>query len=299
MTPPNVSKNNIEVYIVKVKKLVYNTGMKTQLFRYILTPTQMKLSKGGQTESKKEIMQKLLGDKFDFYLNDKEFGYRVIKQIGNDFILSKIGKRAMREHDLKENDDFIKKKEEEWPHRRILIDTNEKVQLVAFEMYKESEFNSPHAVLNTVAKILNENLLTYGWHIEFEPIFDKQQFWSVINRYQGKIKALELAFYVPNLFGTDDALSGELEGAKQNFTAQKVETKLINEEGNLTVPNNKFIQEGIELIRKGGGKYGILVKGFKKKITSTDEKKFVEIDDILLSGDDEKELAVLLKEITE
>jgi hypothetical protein len=110
--------------------------MKLQLFRYILTPTQFKIGELSKSTTKREIMLNLLNSSFDFRLRAIEFLYRPITKAGEDIIVADIGKKIYKAHDKRIEDRFVKRKEEEWPHRKIIINTNERIQLVAFEIHR-------------------------------------------------------------------------------------------------------------------------------------------------------------------
>ncbi len=270
--------------------------MKFQLFRYYLTPIQISLFSSGDAASKKKAMQKILSEKVDFNSLACEYSYRPKKEYGIDFIWSYIGKKALIEHELKENDDFVKRKEEEWPHRTVVINTNEKIQVVGFEIFKNNLFSSPLYVLKCFANKLNENLQEFGWQVVFEPIIDTQAFWNVIETNSGSIKSLKFTYYVPNLFGTNDALTQELDDAKKNYSAQKVETELVNDHGNLIVPKSAFVEQSIKHIQEGGGKYVVTLKDNRAKFSSESESKIVNIKEARIQLDDQEAMLAILEQ---
>jgi hypothetical protein len=76
-----------------------------------------------------------------------------------------------------------------------------------------------------------------------------------------------------------------------------VEAKIVNEDGNLQVPKNQFINESVELIHKGGGKYVIHLKGLHKRISSETEEKFVEVDDLEINSENKEALERVFNKI--
>ena len=273
--------------------------MKIQLFRYYLVPTQIIIpNTGTKTKlSKQEVMQTFFLDKIDFITAANEYAYRFNKKVDSDVILSFIGRKTFIEHALKEEDTFVKKTEEEWPFSNVFIDTNEKVQLIGIEVLSSSNsFRSPYYVLRFFANELNKSLAEYGWNVKIEPIINEQAFWEIVNQSTGKIRSVRFTYYVPNLFGTEDELSKELEEAKQIYSAQKVETKIANDDGNLIVPDSKFINQSVEHVRKGGGKYLITLKNLKK-YRSESQALYATIDEAILQSDDPQVIVKMVKEL--
>lgn len=251
-------------------------------------------SEGVKTKS--EAIQSLLNTKIDFVGRQAEFSYRLDDIVEDRYFFGKIGKQTLKTHSLKLNDNFIDKKEEEWPYRQLIIDTDEKVQLVAFERSQKNDYNKPYYVLERLSEHLNKNLPEMGWHIAFEPVFDEKIFWEIINRHRGEIRQLKFVYHVPNLFGVNSSLEEELDDAKRNFAAQKVETSLTNDDGNLLIPETKFVQESIDHISKGGGKYEIKLAN-RTTITNKSEAKVVQIQQAKISTNNFAELHEIIKKL--
>lgn len=243
--------------------------MRFQIFRYYLTPSNQKslFSENQEFKNKETSIVELLKEKIDFESAQSQYAYRFESLEKDHFVFAKIGKQMEKIHSLKVKDAFVEKKEEEWPHRHVIFDTRKDSHLVAFELYKQNEFSSPFFVLNKFSEQLNKKLPDFGWHVEFEPVIDENIFWEVVKKNTGEIKKLKFTYHVPNLFGINNNLESELEGAKQFFTAQKVEASVINEEGNLSIPKNEFVESSISHISHGGGKYEITLKN-RDKITN-------------------------------
>lgn len=272
--------------------------MKFQLFRYILTPVQISLFNEGKALSKQEAIKEVLVNKLSFFTS-KEYLYLPIKtEILETFIFAQIGKKGFAEHYLKDQDQFITRKEEEWPYRNVIINIAEHIQLIAFEYLRNDIFSEPSFVLNKLAVVINEIIIKYGWNISFEPVFETDQFWQFVERNQGGIKKLKFSLYVPNLFGTNEALKKELESAKQNYSAQKVDTELNNDQGNLLIPKTPFVEEGIELVAKGAGKVIVETRS-GRRFSSEDRTKFVKITHASIPIENEEELKQVLDSIFE
>lgn len=273
--------------------------MNYQLFRYILTPTQVSLLSNPQLNSlsKHDIMLKMMSEKFDFKNRASSFAYRMRKKLNDNLLIANIGKKAIVEHDLKVNDKFESKDEEEWPFVNLAMNLDDRIQIFALEVNQSKIVNSPLFVLQSFAKSINEKLKEFGWTIFFEPIIDEHKFWEIVGKYHGKIKSIKFTYYVPNLFGVHDKLNEELDSLKTDYSAQKVEAEISNEEGNLFVPKSAFIEESVEHVRKGSGKYSFSIKGLKRRIRSESEFKHVEIDSVRLESSDKETVINALQEI--
>jgi hypothetical protein len=271
--------------------------MKFQLFRYLLSPAQSGLYSSKELGLSREgVMKKILEENVDFQNLAREFSYRHVKTVNNQYIIGYMGRKALVEHELKVSNSFIRKKEEEWPYRTIIIDTAPDSQIVAFQEFKKNEFNSPNLVLGEYSKKLNESLPDYGWHIEFEAITSEEAFWTFVQKHEGQIVSLHFSLNVPNLFGTDDELNRELEQAKREFLAQKVETEIKNFEGDLKIPENRFVRESVELVKKGGGSYKIKLKN-KTTYKSQSDVRTINIKEAEIATENEEVLLAIINEI--
>lgn len=272
--------------------------MKFQIFRYYLTPTDQESLYTDKSKylSKPEAVRKILSNEIDFSFKNTEFAYRHEYTHENRYFFSKIGRQILKNHSLKIKEKFVEKKETEWPHRQVIIDTDKNIQLVAFEFSLKNEFASPVHTLELFADEINKSLPEFGWHIDFEPVIDEVVFWDIVKEHKGDIRKLKFVYHVPNLFGVDSELEKELDEAKKIYTAQTVEASIINDEGNLMIPKNNFIQDSVKHVSRGGGKYELTLKN-RETITSQAGIKTTTINETKVRVDNYLELSDIISKL--
>lgn len=150
----------------------------------------------------------------------------------------------------------------DWDTANVFIDVSGDLDGQKVAMQESDVAARPIAVFRSLTDYLNETYVTSDWLISVNTITSEQGFWDAVAKYRGNITEIDLVFAAPNIWGgkteTENALkqlSGE--GAKE------VEVKLRNLDGKMdpgTKENPGSIGEGVEYIRKGGGRLKIKSK---------------------------------------
>lgn len=263
-------------------------------------PTETPLNFDGQEMTKRQIMELILKEKHDFRVGGFDYAYRH-ETTFDTFIYAELGKKIYKKHHLIEDDKFVTKKEEEWPRVQLFFNisdiNNPSSQLVAFEI-NNIDFASAHYILAGLGRYLDGILSRYGYCVKFEAITDQKIFWKIIGDNEGQIKSLKFIYHVPNLFGNHDALTDELTTIKNDFGGQRLEAEIINDDANLKIPtNSKFINESVDHVKNGGGKYQISTKN--ETYTSENEARVVNIENLNINVGNIEDLSSIVRKLFE
>jgi len=258
--------------------------MQFQYFRYFLVPLKTgSLFKNSKT--KKEIFREVLKQKNKKYQASKSDLAYVFEKEDGDYIVAKLGKKQPLKKSLPPEDGFKETVDVNWPHCLLffnLDDDSVTGQKIAFQ-YKSNIFKEPIIQLEDLAYELNADLLASNYELQIEPIIKEHVFWDLVKENQGRIESVTFSFNAPNLFRLENDLNDDLKEAQKKFGLTKAKVEFENPQGNLTLPeDDKFLKEGVDYVRRGGGDFQLRIKGMKKTIKSKDGVlvKSVEYDDL-------------------
>lgn len=264
--------------------MVYTT-MQFQYFTYFLNPT---ITKGlfpiGKT--KKELFREVLKQKnFKYKASGSDLAY-VFEKEENDYIVAKIGKRQSLKRSLPPEEGFEETVDENWPHCLVFFNLDENPntgQKIAFE-YKSNIFKTPLTQLQDLAEELNTELFTSNYAVSIHPVIEERKFWDIVKANEGMIEKVTFSFNAPNLFNLDNNLNDDLKNAQKQFGLTKAAVTFENPQGKLTLSeDDKFLQQGVEYVRKGGGDFYLKLKNGKRTTVKSEEgvmTKTVEFEDL-------------------
>lgn len=239
-------------------------------FTFFLVPLEAHLFTSPAIHSQKIewFKESFLSNK-DFRNNmESQFAIRII-DIEDNLIFGKLSKKTMSHiHDLT-NEDIVDVNVEDWPYLGFVCDVSENKQKFVIEY--DSQFI--HKVGNfskLLSELANQRMFHYGYAVSFEPIVEERTFWNIISQSEA-IYSLTFDLKSPNLFGASSAANESLKELQNVFNNNRTEITLVNDKGNLRVPEDE-----IETYRKyadmGGGEWKIIIKknNKKKKYSSSD-----------------------------
>jgi hypothetical protein len=257
--------------------------MKVQFYRFVLNPaTQVPLFK--KEKKKKDMALEALGEKYSFDYRGSQLAY-VFHRIEGDYLLGSLGKRATLTRSLPPEKDFQETKEENWPHCRVFVKADgdpEEGQTIAIE-FKGYIFPEPLHQLRALADKMNEELLTpeYGYTLSVNPVTTKQDFWQLVEQHKAEIEEVEFTFNAPNLFHLENELEDELKDAQKEFAGMTHASVGFHSEGGaLKIPKNKFVNQSVDYISRGGGEYKLKFhkKGYVSSKKNVKSKNVEEVD---------------------
>jgi len=276
-----------------------------KLFRYQILP----LSDDFQLSIDSDIstIEELKEHKNEFFLESlktlSKFSYSRLELahkklvVEEELIILRFGHKKFINVSDKE---FKKKQIEDWPNVFIIINNNPKVQIAAIREDRRV-FNNTE----TVAKIIEENLSRilkrFNLGVYFEPLYEENKFWEVIDRYPTTIVQVGFELISPNLSNISSTLKIDLDKLRSDTNTHKTDLELnSSKDSNLTInKNNELINSLVEYSAAGGGNASIRVRGLKRKIKTNQYIKEITIDDIILENIESEDSIKYLKRILE
>jgi hypothetical protein len=272
--------------------------MKFQYFTYFLNQVTFQPLFLDERD-KNEILKEIITNKIEFQSGTANLIYLCPMEYDN-FIFAKIGKKSSIKRNLQSENDFIQEVEDDYPNCQIFFNLSndpDKGQRIAFE-YKSQVFRSPEKQLKALEDFINSQLLHKGYVISIHPIVDKSEFWSIVQKYKGKIEKLTFSYSVPNLFNLQNSLSVDLKSVGSKYCGTKISAVIENKDGQLEIPkDDPFILQSAEYTGRGGGEYKFKIKNVKSEISSGKNVKTISFDELELIGHDSDKMKQIINEI--
>lgn len=245
--------------------------------------------------AKNDIFQSLIRNKrFQFQSGKSEITSQLVftKEDMSFFRIAVKRQRRITKKDFTE--EFI----EDYPHILVAINNDPGVQKIAIQnnanAFKENDVVS-NILQNSIDKELKKSSLSF----HLETIFDKNEFWGLITKYQDKITQLSFDLVSPNLSKISKNLQVDLKQIYEGTNAHTTTIEMNSDEGSrLKIdPQSPIINSLVDYSSDGGGNIAIRVEGHHKKIHVSHSKKEFSIDEQLLKGNDWDALNDALSEI--
>lgn len=272
------------------------------LFRYQLLPIDRYLQ--GNMVTGITTIKELIEKKNDIFseaiVNVKSFSNKKYTTITkklydqNNFFLFKIANnRAIR----RETQNFENEIIDNWPSILVAIWNMPDKQLVAVQK-RTNAFSSSYSVVRLILERIEKQLEYHRIRIIFEPLFEREYFWSILNRHEGKVKKVEFEIVTPNMANISGTLPDDLrEFAKQTNSTRNFLSIESDPEASLHLEQNNNVLQGlVGYSSEGGGNISVKIDGIKKKYQTSRTVKEVQISNIELQGDSEQ-IVKALKEI--
>lgn len=172
------------------------------------------------------------------------------------------------------------------PFVYIIINTNPNSQKVGISRNIEA-FSSESVALNVLLQVFNRYLKKLGLKISFEKIYDKKEFWSLLNQYSGKIKMLRFEIIKPNMSSISHSIKDYLKPLIEKTNSQITKVSLEADKGETLdkiTPVNKYLNSLVDYTSEGGGNVVLRVNDQRKLINSSDLSKTLLIPESDLKG---------------
>lgn len=181
------------------------------------------------------------------------------------------------------------------PFVYVLINNDPEVQKIAISENIQA-FSNPLVVKNVLSKVFNKELKELGLSITINNLFDKQDFWKIIENNTNKITYIDFQFVRPNLA----KISKSLNEVFRNFSKD-----LNSHESHLSVKSptngvlenldkeNKTLKGLTDYSSNGGGNVKIKVKGYSKLFNTNEKPVTVNVDEVNIEGVAEQIIPVL------
>lgn len=185
----------------------------------------------------------------------------------------------------REKPDFEQERIDTWPHIVAIINNHPEVQIIAVS--RNTRAFSSGAV---VAKILQENLgrvlQRYLLTFQVEALFEKSEFWHLVDEYQGRITSVNFELISPNMANISKVLELDLGRLNADTNSHRTDLKLNSSEESALEINqeNPLVNSLVDYSSQGGGDIALKVKGIKKTIRTSKSVREISIDELSIQN---------------
>jgi len=274
-------------------------GTAFQLFRYQLLPIDRYLQ--GNLLTGVDSIEELVARKNEFFaeaiagkknFSDKRYE-TITKKLYQDrefFLLRIANNRSIH----RETKDFKEEMIDSWPSILVAIWNDPEQQLIAVQK-RTSAFWSCEAVVKMIINAVSGHLSNHHLRAIYEPLFEKQQFWSLLHKYEGKIKSVEFEIITPNMANISGSLPDDLKEFAKNTNSARNKLKLESDpEAPLHLEESNPVLQGlVNYSGDGGGNISLKIDGVKKKYNTSKTVKEIEIGEMEIQGNAESITQVL------
>jgi hypothetical protein len=194
------------------------------------------------------------------------------------------------------SEDFSKKDIPNWPNVLIVFHNDPSIQKIAIQR-DYAAFQSTRAVASMLTDSLKEALRRFQLEIYISSLTEKQKFWDVIGKYQGKIVQLRFDLISPNLANISKSIQPSLrailEQQREMMGSHRVGFEFNSAENSTLriLKGNRMVSSAAEYVAEGGGEGELRVRGIKKKIRTNETLREISIEEVVLSGKSEQLMA--------
>lgn len=212
----------------------------------------------------------------------------------DDFFLLKI---AHNKSVLLETKEFRNEVIDNWPSILIAIWNEPDKQLIAVQK-RTTAFASCEVVVKTILGKLSNYLVQHHLRPIYEPLFEKKQFWSILDQYKGKVKSVEFEIVTPNMANISGTLPEELKEFAKQTNSIKNKIKIESDpEASLHLEKENLALNGlVNYSSEGGGNISLKIEGIKKIYHTSKTVKEVTLGETQIQGNAEQ-IVEALKEL--
>ncbi len=273
------------------------------IYRYQILPISQTLQLS--TDLKYESISELLADK------NKIFGNAVLKMQNLKYERTEFKHRhlftekniyvkqfAVNRNLKRSKPDFTEEEIDNWP-RVMIVFWNEPNQQKIYIQKNQHAFGHP----NTFADILEANFNSLLKHsqlqVYLEPLFEKNEFWSVVKRYPTQIVLAKFELISPNMSNISGGLKFDLAQLHRNTNTKKTNIEMQSDKnGSLTLNrSDEFIESLVNYASEGGGNIVLKIRGLKKRIQTSKNVTETSIDELDVVAGSEEDISRIVSKI--
>jgi len=232
--------------------------------------------------AKNTILESLLSNQnFHFKSNKSDIESKLVFQKEDRFYFKVAVKREKRIT----NKDFTESTVEDYPNILIAFNNAPDVQKIAIQSYTQA-FKETDTVSRILEETIDKQLRNDSLSFYLEPIFDKKEFWKMVNLYDKKIKQLSFEMVSPNMANISRNLQINLKDLYEDTNSHKTTVELNSDgDSNLEInPESKLINSLVDYTSEGGGNISMRVDGIRRKLHTAQSKAEFSIKEALLKG---------------
>lgn len=212
----------------------------------------------------------------------------------SDFFLLRIAHNRSIHRETK---DFRDELIDSWPSILVAIWNNPDKQFIAVQR-RSAAFSSCAVVVKMIINSISIQLSHHHLRATYEPLFEKQQFWSLLHQYEGRIKSVEFEIITPNMANISGSLSDDLKDFAKATNSARNKLKIESDpEASLHLEEgNRTLQGLVNYSSEGGGNISLKIDGVKKIYHTSKTVKEIQLGDMEIQGNAE-EIVSVIKEL--
>ncbi|WP_298981030.1 hypothetical protein [uncultured Psychrobacter sp.] len=198
----------------------------------------------------------------------------------------------------RETKDFRAEVIDHWPSLLVAIWNDPEKQFIAVQR-RTTAVSSTEVVVKTILASITPILESYHLRAVYESLFEKQKFWSLLHRYEGRIRSLEFELITPNMANISSSLSEDLKMFAKATNSIKNELKIQSDpKSSLHLDEeNPTLQGLVEYSSEGGGNISLKIEGINRKVHTSKTVKEVSIEGLEVNNSNASELSKIIKEL--
>lgn len=215
---------------------------------------------------------------------------RRLHQDGDFYLFRVAANRSIHRETKDFGDEFL----DNWPSVLMGVWNRPDVQLVAIQK-RTTAFQRTDILMRAVMAAVSTFLEQRQLRCLYEPLFEKQEFWKVIDDNEGKVQSLEFEFLTPNMANISKTLPSDLrEFAKQTNSQSNLLKLKSDSEAALHVSKGSEVMNGlVDYSAEGGGNITVKIAGVKKNYQTSNTAKEIEALDVEMQGTAEEAVKAL------
>lgn len=236
----------------------------------LLTPEQA-------MANKQEIFSKLLSQKdLLFSFNNKTYGHKILLASMGVVVL-----RIANNRNTTLEREFQKRKIEYTPSCGVIIDNRHDIQHIAIEE-DPTAFYETEQVVKILNSTFNRLLKPYGLKLTIQKMYQKTEFWTIVNKHKDKIELVRFHFSYPNLPHVNKTVKEIIASTSKSTNSKQSSFELKSATGETLVlnENNQELKDLANYAADSGDGIDIKAKGLKSFIKTGATSVSFEIEDI-------------------
>lgn len=191
---------------------------------------------------------------------------------------------------------FEMQKIEDWPSALVVIDNDPTVQIIAIEI-EHRAFQKTSTLAGILQANFNRRLRRYLLHIEILPLFDKSDFWQIVEHHKGRITRIRFDMVSPNMSNIAESLRLDLHELNQNTNVQHTTLEIASDKRRSLTPSSDDITVAslVDYSSQGGGNISVKVRGIQKRIQTSDSTKEVSVGELEISANSTEQIMDVIK----
>jgi len=232
--------------------------------------------------SREDWLRKVFNEeqRFDHYGTAFHYVY-ANKNADDGSIIGRVGRHVIREENKPPSEGLEDFSHETWLAAMLVIDPTSHEDGQKLAIQNVTAVGTPKSLIKSLIAAINQRYSRGPYVIAAAQIIEEQTFWQFVENNKGHVTDMTLELIAPNMFGSEDEFSKDMQDYRDNEKAAKIKMTFSNHDG--MEPDTPKMRRAVHYATKGGGKISAKAKG-KKRYNSDDAVKRSYLNDIKESG---------------